>query len=163
MLLWRCWCNTDSKKRLDNNLFSLVSLLLIAFIYHYSQADSLCLHSVLMAGWCHMKLLLSWHILCTPYNHAPCHFMQSHLHTVHMYSAVTCHLYFWQNDWDVLHGDGMDTEISVSTESWPWWPGEDFFSFCCSWRDLNPWPFNHESGALTTDYPSSLSVTAGVF
>ena len=25
-----------------------------------------------------MKLLLSWRILCTPYNHAPCHFMQSH-------------------------------------------------------------------------------------
>ena len=23
-------------------------------------------------GWCHMKLLPSWCILCTPYNHAPC-------------------------------------------------------------------------------------------
>ena len=30
-------------------------------------------------GWCHMKLLLYWHVLCTPYNHAPCHFMQSHI------------------------------------------------------------------------------------
>ena len=28
-------------------------------------------------GWCHMKLLPSRHVLCTPYNHAPCHFMQN--------------------------------------------------------------------------------------
>ena len=25
-------------------------------------------------GWCHKKLLPSWCVLCTPYNHAPCHF-----------------------------------------------------------------------------------------
>ena len=29
-------------------------------------------------GWCHKKLLPSQHVLCTPYNHAPCYFMQSH-------------------------------------------------------------------------------------
>ena len=33
-------------------------------------------------GWCHMKLLPSWRILCTPCNHAPCHFMQSHIRKV---------------------------------------------------------------------------------
>ena len=49
-----------------------------------------------------MKLLPSWRILCTPYNHASCHFMQSHIHMVHMCLAVTCHLHFWLNDWDLL-------------------------------------------------------------
>ena len=28
-------------------------------------------------GWCHVKLLPSRRVLCTPYNHTPCHFMQS--------------------------------------------------------------------------------------
>jgi len=40
-------------------------------------------------GWCHIKLLPSWHVLCTPCNHAPCHFMQSHIHKVHAYLAST--------------------------------------------------------------------------
>ena len=53
-------------------------------------------------GWCHMKLLLSRHVLCTPYNHAPCHFLQSHILMVHACLAVTCHLHFWRNDWDLL-------------------------------------------------------------
>ena len=41
----------------------------------------------------------------------------------------------------------MDTEIRVSTGSWPW---RRKFSrrFC---RDSNPRPFDHESGALTTE------------
>ena len=42
----------------------------------------------------------------------------------------------------------MDTEISVSTESRPWRSGQ--FSRRSS-RDSNPRPFNHESGALTTE------------
>ena len=54
-------------------------------------------------GWCHVKLLLSWHVLCTPYNHAPCHFMWNHIHKVHARLAATCHLHFWQNDQDILH------------------------------------------------------------
>ena len=33
-------------------------------------------------GWCHKKLLLSRRVLCTSYNHAPCHFMQSHIRKV---------------------------------------------------------------------------------
>ena len=41
---------------------------------------------------------------------------------------------------------GMDTEIRVSTESWPWrWK---FSSHSC--QDSNPQPFDHESGTLTT-------------
>ena len=45
------------------------------------------------------------------------------------------------------HGGGTDTEIRVSTESRPW---RRKFS-CRSSRDSNPRPFNHESGALTTE------------
>ena len=30
-------------------------------------------------------------------NHAPCHFMQSHIRKVYASLAVTCHLHFWQN------------------------------------------------------------------
>ena len=41
----------------------------------------------------------------------------------------------------------MDTEIRVSTESWPW---RRKFSGC-SCGDSNSRPFNHESGALTTE------------
>ena len=36
-----------------------------------------------------MKLLPSWHILCTSYNLAPRHLMQSHIRTMHAYLAVT--------------------------------------------------------------------------
>ena len=49
-------------------------------------------------GWCHMNLLPFRHVLCTPYNHAPCHFMQSHIRKVYACLAVICHLHFWQTD-----------------------------------------------------------------
>ena len=39
-------------------------------------------------------------VLCTPYNHGPCHFMQKC--KVYACLAVTCHLHFWQNDQDLL-------------------------------------------------------------
>ena len=41
-------------------------------------------------------------VLCTPYNHALCHFMQSHICKVYACLAVTCHLCFWQNDRGLL-------------------------------------------------------------
>ena len=31
-----------------------------------------------------------------------CHFMQNNILRVHTCLAVTCHLHFWQNDWDLL-------------------------------------------------------------
>ena len=37
-------------------------------------------------------------VLCTPYNNAPCHFMQSHMRKVYACLAITCHLHFWRND-----------------------------------------------------------------
>ena len=58
-------------------------------------------------SWCHIKLLPSQHILCTPYNHAPCHFMQSHIRKVYACLAVTCHLHFWQNDRDLLRATAV--------------------------------------------------------
>ena len=62
-------------------------------------------------GWCHMKLLPSWHVLCTPYNHAPCHFMQSHIRKVYACLAVTCHLHFWRNDRGLLR-------VTAVTRGW---------------------------------------------
>ena len=47
------------------------------------------------------------HVLCTPYNHAPCHFMQSHIRKVYACLAVTCHLHFWQNDRDLLRATAV--------------------------------------------------------
>ena len=58
-------------------------------------------------GWCHMKLLPSQRVLCTPYNHAPCHFMQSHIRKVYACLAVTCHLHFWQNDRGLLRATAV--------------------------------------------------------
>ena len=68
-------------------------------------------------GWCHMKLLPSLRVLCTPYNHAPCHFMQSHIRKVHAYLAVTCHLHLWQNDRDLL------SATAVTQGGWEWGGG----------------------------------------
>ena len=45
---------------------------------------------------------ISAQVLCTPYNHAPCHFIQSHIRQVYVCLSVTCHLHFWQNDRDLL-------------------------------------------------------------
>ena len=54
-----------------------------------------------------------------------CHFIQSHVGMVYACFAVTCHLHFWQNGWDLLCATvvtwgGMDTEIGVNTENLPW-------------------------------------------
>ena len=64
----------------------------------------------------HETAAVSALVLCTPYNHAPCHFMQSHIRKVHAYLAVTCHLHFWHHDQGLLRAavitlGGTDTEI----------------------------------------------------
>ena len=46
-------------------------------------------------------------VLCTPYNHAPCHFMQSHIRKAHARLAVTCHQHFWQNDRGLLRATAV--------------------------------------------------------
>ena len=50
----------------------------------------------------HETAAVSAQVLCTPYNHAPCHFMQSHIRKVYACLAVTRHLHFRQNDRDLL-------------------------------------------------------------
>ena len=69
-------------------------------------------------GWCHMKLLPSRRVLCTPYNHAPCHFMQSHIRKVHACSDVTGHLRFWQNDRGLLRATAVTLAVSAVTRGW---------------------------------------------
>ena len=46
---------------------------------------------------------LGTHYLCTPHTSLQCHFIQSHIGRVHVCLAVTWHLHFWQNDWDLVH------------------------------------------------------------
>ena len=58
-------------------------------------------------GWCHKKLLPYRRVLRTRYNHAPCHFMQSHICKVYACLAVTCHLRFWQNDRGLLRATAV--------------------------------------------------------
>ena len=60
-------------------------------------------------GWCHVHetAAVSAQVLCTPYNHAPCHFMQSHISKVYACLAVICHLHFWQNDRDLLRATAV--------------------------------------------------------
>ena len=108
-------------------------------------------------GWCHKNLLpesQSRRVLCTPYNHAPCHFMQSHIRKVYACLAVTCHLHFWQNDRDLLRAAAV-------TRGWNGYRSKSQHRkltlekrFCRSCRELNPQPFDHESGALTTELSS---------
>ena len=82
-----------------------------------------------------------------------CHFTQSHIDRVHMCSAVTCHLHFWQNDWDLLPATvvtlGWNRYQNKSTDSWL--RRRQFSYHSC--RDSNPGHFNHKSGALTIELP----------
>ena len=55
----------------------------------------------------HETAAVSAQVLCTPYNHALCHFMQSHIRKVYACLAVTCHLHFWQNDRDLLRATAV--------------------------------------------------------
>ena len=55
----------------------------------------------------HETAAISAQVLCTPYNHAPRHFMQSHICKVHACLAITCHLHFWQNDRNLLRATAV--------------------------------------------------------
>ena len=55
----------------------------------------------------HETAAISAQVLCTPYNHALCHLMQSHIRKVYASLAVTCHLHFWQNDRDLLRATAV--------------------------------------------------------
>ena len=116
-----------------------------------------CIYSAvwLLHGWCHMKLLPSWHILYTPCNHAPCHITSCK--ATYLGSCMfNCNLppvfmAEWQGSFMCCCGntgvERMDTRIRVSTGSWLW---RRKFS-CCFCQDSNLQPFSHESGTLTTE------------
>ena len=167
------WGKGNSAGRVSNWKYWWWWLLLYSAIFH-SQADSLRSHVILHEwlayfivhflisievvylqrwhGWCHMNLLPSRRILCPPYNHAPCHFMQSHICKVYACLAVTCHQHFWQDDRDLLRATAV-------TRGWNgYWNRSQHRKltleknfFCRSRRDSNPRPFNHESSALTIE------------
>ena len=46
-------------------------------------------------------------VLCTSYNHALCHFMQSHIRKVYACLDVTSHLYFCLNDRGLLRATAV--------------------------------------------------------
>ena len=54
---------------------------------------------------------ISAQVLWTPFNHAPCHFMKSHIRKVYACLVVTCHRHFWQ------HGRGLLRATAV-TRGW---------------------------------------------
>ena len=100
----------------------------------------------------HETSAVSTQVLCTPYNHAPCYFLQSHIYKVYGCLAVTCHMHFWQNDRDL-------SRATAVTRGWNGYQNKSQHRKSTlekkisrrSCRDLNPRPFNHESGALTTE------------
>ena len=55
----------------------------------------------------HETAAISAQVLCTPYNHASCHLMQSHIRKVYASLGVTCHLHLWQKDRDLLHATAV--------------------------------------------------------
>ena len=102
-----------------------------------------------------MKLLPSLAVHYATMHHVTSLYAK-HIHMVHAHLAVTCHLHFWQNDQGLLRATavtrGMDTKMKVSTESQP-----------C--QDSNSRPFDHESGAQTTELsplPNNLCIYPGV-
>ena len=84
---------------------------------------------------------------------AEARFNKSHIRKVYACLAVTCHLHFWQNDRDFLRATAV-------TRGWNGYRNKSQHRNTAPWRrkfsrrssrDSNPRPFNHESGALTTE------------
>ena len=55
----------------------------------------------------HETAAISAQILCTPYNHAPFHFMQSHIRNGLCVFSCNLPQHFWQNDWDLLRATAV--------------------------------------------------------
>ena len=98
---------------------------------------------------------ISAQVLCTQYNLAACHFMQSHMRKVHACLDVTSHLHFWQNDrcllsatavtrgWNGYRNKSQHRKLTLEKEILPpLLPGPT------RWRDLS---ITSKSGALTTE------------
>ena len=64
----------------------------------------------MLHGWCHVKCCrfsTSSVYTIQPCTRLQCHFIQSHIGRVYVCLAVTCHLHFWQNDWDLLRATAV--------------------------------------------------------
>ena len=93
-------------------LYSFIARFFLLFFFFFSFSFlNIHRNGVLtaLAVWLvpHETAAVSAQVLCTPYNHAPCHFMQSHIRKVYVCLAVTCHLQFWQNDRDLLRATAV--------------------------------------------------------
>ena len=110
-------------------------------------------------GWCHVKLLPSRRVLCTPYNyyHATSHTLDACVFSCSCtFGRMTVWLLLFLQmgegglKWGGGGGGGettANTELRVGTESSPQRKNVSRQSY----RDSNPGPFDHESGALTTE------------
>ena len=130
----------------------------ILLIAHFDYPHKGCTGSTvwLLHGWCHMKLLPSWHKVCVL--HSTMHQFTVSLHSkpyrVHVCLAVTCHLHFWQNGQDLLHATAVIQECN-----WYWNMSQHrkltmekkILPLSC-W-DSNPGSFDHVSDFLTTAIP----------
>ena len=118
-------------------------------------------------GWCHIKLLPSRRKFCVHHTTMR-HFTVSLYSRQHMSGAcvlaVTCHLHLWHNDQDrlrataVTRGRGRTgggrgrNEYQNKSQHRKLTPEKNFSSHSCG--DSKSEPFDHESGALTTElYP----------
>ena len=105
LLEWRRWWLLLYSAVLCSRADSLhLHVILHEWLAFYSAFLNIHHSGVLTAlAWLvpHETAAVSAQVLCTSYNHAPCHFMQSHICKVYACLAVTCRLHFWQNDWDL--------------------------------------------------------------
>ena len=124
-------------------------------VYWYlSDSDTVialfgCCMADAMWNCCHLSANSVYTI--QPYTSLQCHFIQSHIGRVYVCLAVTCHLHFWQNDFDLLRTtadtcacNGYQSKSQHRKLTW-----RRNFS-CCSCWDSNLRPFDYESSALTT-------------
>ena len=116
----------------------------------------------LLHSWRHVELLSSRCMFSVHYTTMYQFTMSLHAKTniyvyrVHLCLAVTYHLYFWQNDLDLLRATAV-------TRAWNGYRNETQhrnltleknFSRC-SYRDSNPRPLHHESITLPQSYSCS--------
>ena len=119
-VFWKGMCVCvfcSASLKLTFEIFNIVFLEEIKCPVAYSvflnihQSGLQCTAVWLLHGRCHMKVLPSRHVLCTPYSHAPCHVTSCHVCRVLACLPLTCHLHFWQNDQDLLHATAVNTGV----------------------------------------------------
>ena len=62
-----------------------------------------------------------------------CYFLQSHICRVHACLAGTCHLHFWQNDWDLLCATAVML-IGKWLRMYLWWNLRTMYLHACQWE-----------------------------